>query len=56
MTGRGGVELGEYGLLDLDLLRHGLDHEVDVAEVRVGGRAVDPPEHLLDLRLRPARP
>ncbi len=51
VAGRGGVELGEHGLLDLDLLRHGLDHEIDVAEVRVGGRAVDAPEHLLDLRL-----
>ena len=51
VAGRGRVELGEDGLLDLDLLRHGLDHEVDVAEVLIGGRAVDPSEHLLDLRL-----
>ena len=51
VAGRGGVELGEHGLLDRDLLRHGLDHEVDVAEVRVGGRAGDAAEHLVDLRL-----
>jgi hypothetical protein len=29
----GGVELAEDGLLDLHLLRHGLDDEVDVAEL-----------------------
>jgi hypothetical protein len=51
VAGRGGVELGEDGLLDLDLLRHRLDHEVDVAEGGVGGAALNAPEHLLDLRL-----
>ena len=51
MAGRGGVELGEHGLLDLHPLGHGLDHEVDVAEARVGGGAVDAPEDLRDLRL-----
>ena len=29
---------------------HGLDHEVDVAEARVVGRAVDAPDDLVDLR------
>ena len=50
VAGRRGVELGEDGLLDLHPLRHGLDHEVDVAEARVGGAAVDTPDDLLDLR------
>ena len=48
--GRDGVELGEDGLLDLHALGHGLDDEVDVAEALVGGRAVDAPDDLLDLR------
>jgi hypothetical protein len=48
---RGGVELGEHGLLDLHPLGHGLDDEVDVAERRIGGRALDPPEDLGDLLL-----
>ena len=42
----GGVELAEDGLLDLHLLRHGLDHEVDVAELLVGGGADDQAHHL----------
>ena len=46
MAGRGGVELAEDGLLDLHLLRHRLDHEVDVAELLVGGGAGDPAHHL----------
>ena len=50
-----GVELREDRVLDLHLLRDGLDHEVDVAEVVVGGRAGDQPERVLDLRRRPAR-
>ena len=33
VAGGGGVELAEDGLLDLHLLRHRLDDEVDVAEV-----------------------
>ena len=49
---RGGVELGEHLLLDLHLLRHRLDHEVDVAKALVGGRAGDAPERLLELGLR----
>src|SRR3954469_20135491 len=38
------VELGEHRLLDVHPLRHGLDHEVDVAEALVLGRPVDAPE------------
>ena len=48
MAGRDRVELAEDGLLDLHLLRHRLDHEVDVGEVLVGGRADDPAEHLVE--------
>ena len=51
VAGRRGVELGEDGLLDVHALGHGLDHEVDVAEARVGGAAVDAPDDLLDLRV-----
>ena len=40
------VELGEDGLLDLHPLGGGLDHEVDVAEGRVVGRALDPAHDL----------
>ena len=36
----------EDGLLDLHPLGHGLDDEVDVAEVLVGGGAGDPPDDL----------
>ena len=49
MPGRDLVELGEHGLLDLHPLGHGLDHEVDVAEALVVGRARDAPEELLAL-------
>ena len=48
------VELGEDGLLDLHALGHGLDHEVDVAEALVVGRAGDAAEDLLELLRRPA--
>ena len=44
------VELAENGMLDRDALGHGLDDEVDVAEVLVGGGAVDAPDDLLHLR------
>jgi hypothetical protein len=47
----GGVELGEHALLDVHTLGHRLDHEVDVAEALIRGRAVDAAEHLLDLSL-----
>ena len=40
-AGRDLVELAEDRLLDLDLLRHRLDHEVDVGEAVVGSRAGD---------------
>ena len=43
------VELAEDGMLDRDALRHGLDDEVDVAEVLVGGGAADAPDDLLHL-------
>ena len=43
---RGGVELAEDRLLDLHLLGHRLDDEVDVGEVLVAGRAGDQPHHL----------
>ena len=45
------VELGEHGLLDLHPLRRGLDHEVDVAERRVVGGALDPAHDLLEARV-----
>ena len=48
MAGRGRVELAEDRLLDLHLLRHRLDHEVDVAELLVGGRAGDQAHHLVE--------
>jgi hypothetical protein len=51
VRGRRRVELGEDVLLDLHLLGHGLDDEVHVAEARVGGRAVDASDDLVDLRL-----
>ena len=47
--GRHLVELGEHGLLDLDPLGHGLDHEVDVAERLVVGGAGDQAEPALEL-------
>ena len=46
VAGRGGVDLAEDGLLDLHLLRHRLDHEVDVAELLVAGGAGDQAHHL----------
>ena len=46
VAGGGGIELAEDGLLDLDLLRHRLDHEVDVAELLVGRGAGDLAHHL----------
>ncbi len=46
VAGRDGVELTEDRLLDLHPLRHGLDHEVDVAELLVGGGAGDQAHHL----------
>ena len=49
MAGRDLVELGEHGLLDLHPLRHGLDHEVDVAEALVVGGAGDAARDLLEL-------
>ena len=49
MARRDLVELGEHRLLDLHPLRHGLDHEVDVAEAVVVGRAGDQPELALEL-------
>src|SRR6185437_2241259 len=45
----GGVELGEHALLDVHALGHRLDHEVDVAEGLIRGRAVDAVEDLLSL-------
>ena len=51
VPGRGGVELGEHRLLDLHPLGDGLDHEVHVAEARVGGGALDAAHDLGDLRL-----
>jgi hypothetical protein len=45
------VELGEDDLLDLHPLRYRLDHEVDVPEAGVAGRALDAPEHLGELRV-----
>ena len=55
MAGGGGVELGEHRLLDLHPLGDGLDHEVDIAEALIGGGAVNPGEHLLDLQPVPAQ-
>ena len=46
VAGGGGVELAEDGLLDLHLLRHRLDHEVDVAELLVARGAGDQAHHL----------
>jgi hypothetical protein len=51
VRGGGGVELREHVLLDLDLLGHRLDHEVDLAEAAVGGGALDAADHLIHLRL-----
>ena len=48
MPGRDRVELGVDLLLDLHLLRRRLDHEVDVAEGVVGGRALDQAHDLLE--------
>jgi hypothetical protein len=51
VPGRGRVELGEHHVLDLHPLGNSLDHEVHVAEARVGGGALDAPDDLRDLRL-----
>ena len=49
---RGGrVDLAEDRLLDLHLLRHRLDHEVDVAELLVAGGADHVPHHLGEPRV-----
>jgi hypothetical protein len=44
------VKLGEDRLLDLHALGDGLDDEVDVAEGRVLGRALDQADDAIDLR------
>ncbi len=49
MAGCDRVQLGEHRLLDLHPLRHGLDHEVNVAEGSIRGGALDPAKDLLDL-------
>ena len=49
MARRRGVEVREDRVLDLHLLRHRLDDEVDVAEVVVVGGAGDQPERALEL-------
>src|SRR4051794_12179973 len=41
VAGRRGIQIREHGVLDLHLLRHGLDDEVDVAELGVVGRTGD---------------
>jgi hypothetical protein len=51
VPGRGRVELAEDRLLDLHLLRHRLDHEIDVAEVLVARRPRDQPHHLRQARI-----
>src|SRR6185437_14052104 len=48
VAGGGRVDLAEDGLLDLHLLRHGLDNEVDVGELGVAGRPGDVRHHLGD--------
>jgi hypothetical protein len=50
VAGRRRVELCEHRVLDLHLLRHGLDDEVHVAERVVGGGAGDEAERALGLR------
>jgi hypothetical protein len=45
------VELREHRVLDLHPLRHGLDHEVDLAEPVVAGRPGDQPERVRDVLL-----
>ena len=52
MSGHRRVELCEDVLLDLHLLGHSLDDEVGLAKARVGDRAADPSQHLLELGLR----
>ena len=47
--GRDLVELGEHPRLEVHPLGDGLDHEVDVAEAVVVGRAGDPAHDLLEL-------
>src|SRR5581483_4525160 len=47
-----GVELAEYGLLDLHALRYRLHHEVHVAEGVVGGGPGDAAADLLELAVR----
>ena len=49
MTGRGRVELREDAVLELQLLRHRLDREVDVTEPLVAGHRCDQADDLLDL-------
>src|SRR4051794_27392410 len=49
VAGCRGIEVAEDLLLDVHPLRDGLDHEVDVAQLVVGGRSGDPPEDLADL-------
>ena len=51
VPGRRRIQLAEDRLLDLHLLRHGLDHEVDVAEVLVARRAGDQAHHLCEARI-----
>jgi hypothetical protein len=48
VTGRRLVELAVNRLLDLHPLGNGLDHDVDVAELLIGGRADDQGHHLFE--------
>ena len=52
MAGGRLVELAVDGLLDLHPLGDGLDHEVDVAELLVGGGARDQPHDLVEAGIR----
>jgi hypothetical protein len=45
------VELGEQLALDREVLENGLDDQIAVGQVGVGGRTLDAPENLLGLAL-----
>ena len=51
MAGRGRIQLLEDLLLDLHFLGDGLDHEIDVAEPLVVGRAADQAHRALEVLL-----
>jgi hypothetical protein len=52
VSGGGPIQFGEDVLLQFEALRHGLDHEIDVAEAVIGRRRADQRERARELRVR----